>query len=470
MEKVIVEETIRYSFQCRPNKPLKFDISDLEKFLGTTMWMSLIKLTRTRRYWKPKFRIPNVAEIISLNKWEEIKRFLHFADNTEMDHEDKVHKIRPILQMLRDALNRIPKEECLCVDEQIVPFKGRSSLKQYNAKKPHKWGYKIWALCGKSGFAYDIELYTGKENNVIQGEVDCGASSNVVVRLSRTIEPVGHTLYFDNYFTSVDLLVFLEKRGIHSVGTVRSNRLTNLSPMSEKELKKSGRGSMNEYTTHVDGVDIYYVQWFDNKVVNLLSTFAGMEPINKVNRWFSSLKQRREIDCPDVVRIYNKHMGGVDLLDSLLGLHRTNVRSKKWYHRIFFHCMDMVVVNSWLLYRRVHVQNQLNVASLSLADFKADLAESLCKFRKGSAKKRPKGRPSLETELDVVAKKARRQDPIPTKDVRTDETGHWPTWTNERLRCRMPACNGQSRVKCEKCQTSLCFSKNSNCFKTFHTE
>ena len=307
-----------------------------------------------------------------------------------MDHEDKVHKIRPILQMLRDALNRIPKEECLCVDEQIVPFKGRSSLKQYNAKKPHKWGYKIWALCGKSGFAYDIELYTGKENNVIQGEVDCGASSNVVVRLSRTIEPVGHTLYFDNYFTSVDLLVFLEKRGIHSVGTVRSNRLTNLSPMSEKELKKSGRGSMNEYTTHVDGVDIYYVQWFDNKVVNLLSTFAGMEPINKVNRWFSSLKQRREIDCPDVVRIYNKHMGGVDLLDSLLGLHRTNVRSKKWYHRIFFHCMDMVVVNSWLLYRRVHVQNQLNVASLSLADFKADLAESLCKFRKGSAKKRRK--------------------------------------------------------------------------------
>lgn len=42
------------------------------------------------------------------------------------------------------------------VNEQIVPYKGRSSMKQYNTKKPHK----ICILAdGKS--VYDFEVFTG---------------------------------------------------------------------------------------------------------------------------------------------------------------------------------------------------------------------------------------------------------------------------------------------------------------------
>ena len=69
-------------------------------------------------------------------------------------------------------------EENLSIDEQIVPFKGRISLKQYNPQKPHKWGYKIYFISGSSGFAYNFEIYSGKENNVLlDGERDCGASA-----------------------------------------------------------------------------------------------------------------------------------------------------------------------------------------------------------------------------------------------------------------------------------------------------
>ena len=32
----------------------------------------------------------------------------------------------------------IPKKQNLSIDEPIIPFTGQSSLKQYNAAKPHK--------------------------------------------------------------------------------------------------------------------------------------------------------------------------------------------------------------------------------------------------------------------------------------------------------------------------------------------
>jgi hypothetical protein len=221
------------------------------------------------------------------------------------------------------------------------------------------------------------------------------------------------------------------------------NRLQGFSAKSEKDLKKIGRGSMAEYTTDVDGVTITFVQWYDNKVVNLLSTYVGTEPRIKVMRWFSAQKARKEIDCPQIISIYNQHMGGVDLLDSLMGLYRITIRSKKWYHRLFFHFLDMAVVNAWLLYRRALSQQNNTSEVLRLAEFKAQIAEGLCKSNKGTNRKRA-GRPSMESQLQSVAKKARRRHPVPVADVRTDDTSHWPTWTVNRLRCRLPGCSGQS--------------------------
>src|SRR6218665_971713 len=125
----------------------------------------------------------------------------------------------------------------LCVDEKVVPFKGHSRLKQYNKSKPPKWVYKIWVPSGKSGFAYDKE---GDENHVLTGKRDWGTSSNDVMHLAKTIPPVGHKLYFDNYFTSINLIIYLEQQATQRVGTGRVNRLQGLSPKTDKDLKKTG--------------------------------------------------------------------------------------------------------------------------------------------------------------------------------------------------------------------------------------
>ena len=119
---------------------------------------------------------------------------------------------------------------------------------------------------------------------------------------------------------------------------------------------------------------VHAVRWFDNKAVNLLSTFMGTNPVNEVRCWSTSEKEFKMIKCPNIVKQYNKHMGGVDLLDSLLGLYKTRMKSKKWYHKIFFHLMDMTVINAWLLYRRCRNDNNIR-----LLDFKISVAEALCR-------------------------------------------------------------------------------------------
>lgn len=63
-----------------------------------------------------------------------------------------------------------------------------ATLKNYNPKKPHKWGYKAFVLSGESGLTYDFELYAGAQSNVVlEGQTDLGVSSNVAMRLSNSI-------------------------------------------------------------------------------------------------------------------------------------------------------------------------------------------------------------------------------------------------------------------------------------------
>ena len=69
-------------------------------------------------------------------------------------------------------------------------------------------------------------------------------------------------------------------------------------------------------------------------------------------------------------------MGGVDLLDSLIGRYKIKIRTKKWYMRVWYHLIDISIVNAWLLYRRVENENG-RVPKLSLFDFRTEVAFSL---------------------------------------------------------------------------------------------
>ncbi|XP_040073039.1 piggyBac transposable element-derived protein 1-like [Ixodes scapularis] len=149
----------------------------------------------------------------------------------------------------------------------MVLFKGHSSIKQYLPKKPHKWGYKIFILCDSRGVVHSFDVYTGRIDQV-PGFPDIGPSGNIVIKLAQCVQPqLGHLLYFDNWFTSLKLLVTLAQRGIYALGTVRVNRLQGRKMASDTELRKRGRGSAEECEAVVDNQKVIVVKWYDNRSV-----------------------------------------------------------------------------------------------------------------------------------------------------------------------------------------------------------
>ena len=51
----------------------------------------------------------------------------------------------------------------------MIPFKGRSDLKQYMPMKPIKRGIKVWAWAdANNGYVSAFEVYTGRKGNTTE--------------------------------------------------------------------------------------------------------------------------------------------------------------------------------------------------------------------------------------------------------------------------------------------------------------
>lgn len=475
----IVQESNLYAQQTDLSKPLNLSVNELRRYIGIIIYMSLVRLPNTRYYWTPDIGIDVVANSMTVNRFEKIRQYLHFNDNDQhlpRDHSnhDRLHKIRPIITHLKAKCSTVPLEAHLSVDEQLCSTKVHHYMKQYLPMKPHKWGFKLFVLCGVSGYAYDFEIYSGQENNDKQridaGEPDLGAAANVVVRLARSIpKNQNYRLYCDNYYTSPRLMAYLAQNGIYSLGTVRRNRITSCKLPSEKDMKKDPRGTSYEFVGDLDDISISSLVWKDNKVVTLLSTFAGELPLSTINRYDKRSKSTSEISCPFVVKEYNRHMGGVDLLDAFMARHKILLKSKKWYIRLFYHFLDMALANSWILFKKISTTKQSGQEMVTFFEFRKQVA--LCLLNIGQYNPIKRGRPSSSTveEMMNAKKKSGPAQHAPPKNVRLDQVGHWIIWTDIRGRCKFPNCKGYTQTLCDKCGVNLCCNKKNNCFKDYHT-
>ena len=87
-------------------------------------------------------------------------------------------------------------------------------------KKPVKRGTKVWVLGdSETGYFSKFDVYCGKGTSP---EKSLGA--RVVKTLTEPLKGKFHHVYFDNFFTSAELLMDLEKDGVYACGTARKDR------------------------------------------------------------------------------------------------------------------------------------------------------------------------------------------------------------------------------------------------------
>ena len=182
---------------------------------------------------------------------------LHLNENTKIDttNPDKLWKLKPLIEHLNNLfqVNRMPKER-LSVDESMIRFKGRSSFKQYNPMKPIKRGYKVWCIADKCGYVYKFEIYTGKrKDSDCQLNADLGLGGNVVVSLTNSLHDKNHKVFFDNFFSNISLLEYLQGKKVLACGTIRSNRKDFPSLADDKTL---ARGDY-DYRSAPNAITVY---------------------------------------------------------------------------------------------------------------------------------------------------------------------------------------------------------------------
>ena len=184
-------------------------IDDMYVFLGINIIMGYHRLPSLRHYWMTgdDVGVPAIQKAMSRDRFSFILGKLHVNDNNKLDvsNKDKIYKVRPLVDSLNERFSdkRAPSQN-LSIDESMILFKGRSSLKQYNPMKPIKRGYKLWCLGDNDGYIYKFEIYTGKK-----GESDThniyklGLGGHVVTTLAGHLCGKNHKLFFDNYFSSI---------------------------------------------------------------------------------------------------------------------------------------------------------------------------------------------------------------------------------------------------------------------------
>ncbi|KAF0287013.1 putative RNA-directed DNA polymerase from transposon BS [Amphibalanus amphitrite] len=115
-------------------------------------------------------------------------------------------------------------------------------------------------------------LHLADNSNISKDRYYKGADV-VLGLLNKCAVPPGHAIFFDNLFTSLELLDVLSDMGLGGCGTVRENRLGGAPFSDKKVLEKKQRGTMEWLS---DG-DNLVVRWNDNRVVTVATNYDSTE-------------------------------------------------------------------------------------------------------------------------------------------------------------------------------------------------
>jgi hypothetical protein len=293
---------------------------------------------------------------MSLGRFSQISSMLHFNNNNDEEGlaNDSLHKIRPLLQILKKTLGRYTNLGMeFSFDEATMACFSRYArgLLCFNPQKPTgKFHFKIYRLCcAITNAVIKLRIHTKDSSDMDFGdEVDAeqvNKTDKLTAEMCSVLEGSGTVINMDNYYMSTIAAIHLKEKGVLCRGTIRANRkfVPKSVLFAPRECREFERGT-TRMEVNVEN-SLIAVGWLDNKAVNFVST-ADTTDMVFVERRVKN--EKIKVPAPEVVKNYNLYMGGVDKHDKLrstfaLGKHH---KFKKYYIKLMLFLMDIAMTNS----------------------------------------------------------------------------------------------------------------------------
>jgi len=357
--------------------------TDIWRYFGCLLYMGEHGEKESRVYWSS---LHQLGQFLSLSRFEQIHRYLAIRDESvhpRQDNENFAWKLEPVGTIIRRNCkqNWFPSSH-ICIDEAMIPFRGRS---HHTVKLPHKpisEGYKVWIL-GDNGYAYDWLWHSGDDGpegipkkgittaqRVPNGPktVHLAPTFALIIRLAERLREYHpqriFCLFLDNLFLNTTVAHALLAMNICCMGTTRKNAQG--VPPWLVEMKNNNHGLVwNSTLGEVVGYTLCFL-WQDNNAV------LGITTAYRLNETVECLRKRpsptstnarivrpvfgdlveKKLFIPRAINEYNHHMNGVDRNNQLrkhLSVHRAFER-RIWVPQLYF-MVDICVINSYLIWK-----------------------------------------------------------------------------------------------------------------------
>uniref|UniRef100_A0AAV2KF00 PiggyBac transposable element-derived protein domain-containing protein n=1 Tax=Knipowitschia caucasica TaxID=637954 RepID=A0AAV2KF00_KNICA len=259
----------------------------------------------------------------------------------------------------------------------------------------------------------------------------------------------GYHLYVDDFYTSPHLFRDLFARQIGACGAIRTNRI-GFPRTTRNDLSRGDpRGSVRWIREN----ELLFVKWKDTQEEAFCSTLHTVFSGDTAFR-----RQRQEgtwsllnMPIPAAVKDYHSHVGGVDQSDALIGCYTVLHGTRKWYRTLFFHFLDIAVVNASILYNAAYPDRKL-----SQLHFREELISQL--HQRGSlstSTNRPQTQSATTTHIPVFFSEG--------KDINKANAA-----SIGRRHCKL--CHMRTPLGCETCNVPLCVQPTRNCYQQWHQD
>jgi len=388
----MAKHTCFYMRRNKRSKSLLLSVADVMRCVAATLLVGVLGARSLEATWTPKSRSVRsngfLQNIVSLRKFRAFLQHVHVEKVDPLEPEAATARTCEEPSWKLDKFMRRFTQRCVefhcpipvfSADESLFRMCGRTTLRQFNPLKPAKFGLKLYCLCSPRGFLFSTLLHGGTKYREMAALRGAGAvASGAVMYIVRAARLLLHSLAVvvtDRFFTSPRLAHDLWRMArVALLGTVKRNAsgLPARATASLTREQGQARGSYSVFrhdATPDKPAQLSLTLWRDKKdwtakkdnAVPMLSSvpfaFADglLDEFNSCQRRTQPRpgqprKFRLRIPQPNLLRMYNTGMCGVDVFDRRLSDTRFRAVVNKWTTRLLMWFFGAAANNAFIAY------------------------------------------------------------------------------------------------------------------------